>query len=304
MKVSTAVNQFMVYGRVERQYALETQAKHRDCFQSWILPFFSENEIEEVGRYDILRMREAMLSRQLSAARQTSVLAAWKVLLGFARSVLKLPCADPAEIKLPRKELPHPQVLNSSGQAQVFATLNLAIFTDMRMRAFCELILGTGVRLGEALRMEREPFDHGATEMDIIGKGAKRRTIFFSERALSWIRQYLSKRADDHPALFITTGSSPRRWARPDVSKHFQRLAARAGLERKFTPHILRHTYCTTLLNNGVDISFIKELAGHQDIQTTARYYLGIDKPVLRRIVKEKLRYGADAEFDTNPNPS
>jgi site-specific recombinase XerD len=304
MKVSTAVNQFMVYGRIERQYALETQAKHRDCFQSWILPFFSENEIEEVGRYDILRMREAMLSRQLSSARQTSVLAAWKVLLGFARSVLKLPCADPAEIKLPRKELPHPQVLSSREQAQVFATLNLFIFTDMRMRAFCELILGTGVRLGEALRMEREPFDHGATEMDIIGKGAKRRTVFFSERALLWIKQYLAKRADDHPALFITTGSSPRRWARPDISKHFQRLAARAGLERKFTPHILRHTYCTTLLNNGVDISFIKELAGHQDIQTTARYYLGIDKPALRRIVKEKLRYGVDEEFDTNSNPS
>jgi len=52
------------------------------------------------------------------------------------------------------------------------------------------------------------------------------------------------------------------------------------------------------LLNNGVDISFIKELAGHEDIQTTARYYLGVDKPALRRIVKERVRYGAEPTFD------
>ena len=68
MKVSTATNHFMVYGRVERQYALETQIKHRDCFQAWILPFFGEREIEELGRFDILHMRETMVDRNLSAA--------------------------------------------------------------------------------------------------------------------------------------------------------------------------------------------------------------------------------------------
>jgi site-specific recombinase XerD len=302
MKVSLAVTQFMVYGRIERQYALETQAKHRDCFQSWILPFFSESEIEEIGRYDILRMREAMVSRELSPARQSSVLATWKALIGFARSVLKLPCADPSEIKLPRKEIPHPVVLTPEELAQVFESLNLAKFSDLRMRAFCEVILGTGVRLGEALRMERLPFDHGATEIDIIGKGSKRRTIFFSDRCIAWVKQFLSIRSDSHPALFITTGGAPRRWSRTDISKRFERLRMLSGVKKKFTPHILRHTYCTTLLNNGTDISFIKELAGHQDIQTTARYYLGVDKPALRRIVKEKLRYDTSAQFDGTAN--
>jgi site-specific recombinase XerD len=292
----------MIYGRIERQYALETQGKHRDCFQSWILPFFGESEIEEVGRYDILRMREAMVSRQLSSSRQTSVLVTWKVLLGFARSVLRLHCTDPGEIKLPRREIPHPEYLTPDDLSQVFEALNLAKFSDLRLRTFCELVLGTGVRLGEALRMERKPFDCGTTEMDIIGKGSKRRTIFFSDRSLAWIKQYLSKRTDSHPALFITTGSPPRRWGRPDISKHFQRLRARAGLHKKFTPHILRHTFCTTLLNNGTDISFIKELAGHQDIQTTARYYLGIDKPALRRVIKDRLYYDASPRFDANPN--
>jgi len=298
MKVSTVINHFMVYGRVERQYAYQTQLKHRDCFQAWILPFFSEREIEEVGRYEILRMREAMVTRNLSSARQSSVLATWKALLGFARSMLKLECPDPAEIKLPRKEVPNPIVVPLEKLKEILECLNPKKWSDLRLRTLCEVIMGTGVRLGEALRMDREPFDHGVTEIDILGKGAKRRTIYFSDRAIFWIKEFLRFRADDHPALFVTTGSSPRRWAEYDISKNFARLGRISGYSEKLTPHILRHTYCTTLRNNGADISFIQELAGHSDIQTTARYYLGRDKPALRRVVKEMLRYDVTDSLD------
>ncbi len=301
MKVSTLIDHFLVYGRVERQYALETQLKHRDCFQAWILPFFGERDIEDVGRYDVLRLREAMVERNLSAARQSSILAAWKSLLGFARSTMKLACTDPGEIKLPRKELPHPEVVPSSELARILECLNPKKWSDLRLRTLCEVILGTGVRIGEALRMDREPFDHGQNELDIIGKGAKRRTVFFTDRALFWIREFLHSRADKHPALFITTGSPARRWARYDISKSFDRLRVISGYAGKLTPHILRHTYCTNLLNNGVDISYIKELAGHSDIQTTARYYIGIDKPALRRIVRKHAHY--NLPIDNKPDP-
>jgi integrase/recombinase XerD len=151
--------------------------------------------------------------------------------------------------------------------------------------------------------MDREPFDRGETEIDILGKGAKRRTVFFTDRAIFWIKEFLNCRADDHPALFITTGCPARRWARYDISKNFARLCRISGYAKKFTPHILRHTYCTTLRNNGADISHIKELAGHSDIQTTARYYLGYDKPALRRVVREKARYDVPAPLDTQSDP-
>ena len=293
----------MVYGRVERQYAVETQMKHRDCFQCWILPFFGEREIEEVGRFDILRMREEMVARNLSAARQSSVLASWKALLGFARSMLKLKCADPGEIKLPRKEVPNPQVVGLDDLQHILECLNPKKWADLRLRTLCEVILGTGMRIGEVLRLDREPFDRGETEIDILGKGAQRRTVYFTERAIFWMKEFLNCRADDHPALFITTGCPARRWARYDISKNFARLCRISGYKKKFTPHILRHTYCTTLRNNGVDISLIKELAGHKDIQTTSRYYLGSDKSVLRRAVREHAHYGVPASLDRQSNP-
>jgi site-specific recombinase XerD len=298
MKVSIATNHFMVYGRVERQYAIETQMKHRDCFQSWILPFFGEREIEEVGRFDILHMRESMVAQELSSARQSSVLATWKVLLGFARSVLKLNCADPGEIRLPCKEVPNPVVVPLDELQHILECLNPKKWTDLRLRTLCEVLMGTGLRISEALSLDRIPFDRGITEVDIVGKGAKRRTAFFSDRAIFWIKEFLNSRADNHPALFITTGSPARRWARYDASKHFARLRRISGYSKKLTPHILRHTYCTTLRNNGVDISLIKELAGHSDIETTARYYLGVDKPVLRRAIKDHLHYDSPPVVD------
>jgi integrase/recombinase XerD len=304
MKVTTISDSFLLYGRVERQYAFETQLKHRDCLSSWILPFLGGKEIEDVTRFDILRMREVMVSRQLSVARQTSVLATLKVLLGFSRTVVKLECLDPSEVRLPRRSLPNPVAHTSEEVEQILECLNPKRFVDVRLRALCELILGTGVRIGEALRLDRAPIDQRMSEIDIIGKGAKRRTIFFTDRCQYWLREYLNARADSHPALFITTGSPPRRWAREDMSKHFARLRVRSGIQKKLTPHILRHTYCTMLLNNGVDISFIKELAGHEDIQTTARYYLGVDKPALRRIVRERVRYGAEPAFDNKQSQS
>jgi len=302
MQVTQAMNYFLIYGRAERRYAVETQLKHRDCFASWLLPTFGDKEVESLVRFDVVQMRDRMTEKGLSSARQSSVLATLKGFLGFCRTVLKMNCIDPGEIRLPRRELPHPVAHTPAEVEQIVSCLNPAKFTDVRLRALCELILGTGVRIGEALRLDRLPFDQNVTEMDIIGKGGKRRTIFFSDRCRYWTKTYLQARADSHPALFITTSSDPRRWAREDISKFFIALAKRSGTTKRLTPHILRHTYCTTLLNNGVDISFIKELAGHEDIQTTARYYLGVDKPALRRIVRDHLRYDVDPSFDEMPS--
>lgn len=295
---------FLVYGRAERQYAVETQLKHRDCFAAWILPAMGEREVEGLTRFDFLALRDAMGRCELSTARQSSVLATMKAFLGFCRTFLKLECMDPSEIRLPRKELPRPEAVTPSEIAQMLGCLNLYKFADLRLRAICELILGTGVRLGEALRMERRPFDQNVSEMDIIGKGNKQRTVFFTDRCRYWTKTYLQSRCDNHPALFITTGSPPRRWAREDISKHFIRLRERSGITKKLTPHMLRHTYCTNLLINGVDITFIKELAGHQDIQTTARYYLAVDKTNLRRVVKDNVRYDVRPPLDGSPASS
>jgi integrase/recombinase XerD len=171
------------------------------------------------------------------------------------------------------------------------------------MRTLIEVLLTTGLRISEGLSLDRGPFEAGETEVDIIGKGGKRRTVFFPEATVGWIERFLRFRADDFPAVFVTTGV-PRRWDRNDLSKYFKDLKWRAGIDKKLTPHILRHTYCTNLRDNGTDITLIKELAGHQDIETTAKYYLGISKQSLRDAVRKNLRYNSGGDDATIGTPA
>jgi site-specific recombinase XerD len=182
------------------------------------------------------------------------------------------------------------QYLSHSEVEQVLAVLPSRNFTGARLRALVILLLNTGLRISEALALNRKPFDQQYREVDIVGKGGKRRTVFLNEDCFRAVSQYLRFRDDEESALFVTTGFA-RRLARDDISKYFQAVRIKAGIDKPFTPHILRHTYCTHLLHNGADIRFIKELAGHQDIQTTAKYYLGVDRRALRAVVDRCVHY-------------
>jgi integrase/recombinase XerD len=232
-----------------------------------------------------------MVDAKLSINRQYSILMALKVFFKFCRNVLKIECLDPStEIRLPTRPKPHVHYLTNQEVHRVLDAIKTNTFTGLRMRVLVEVLLATGMRISEALSLNRTPFEMGQTEVEIQGKGGKLRTVFFTPSVLRWIKEFLYYRSDDYPALFITTGI-PRRWDRSDISKYFKDLRIRARIEKPLTPHILRHTYCTNLLHNGADITFIKELAGHQDIQTTAKYYLGVDKRALRSVVDKFVNY-------------
>ena len=291
MPYDSTYNLFLNYCVAERGYAPETLTKLRDCFKNWITPAFSSYEVTSISLLDVLTLRTRMADAGLSVARQYAVLMWVKTLLRFCRTHLHLATLDPAEVKLPRRPEPVVDYLTLSEVASMRRAIPLNTFAGKRLRALVELLLGTGLRIGEALALDRKVFDEHQREISIVGKGRKKRTIFFTAQLYTWVALYLRGRVDTHPALFITTGDEPRRLARADVSKTFIRMRTTAGIDKKLTPHLLRHTYCTTLLNNGVDIRFIKDLAGHQDIQTTARYYLGVDHAKLRQLVDERLNY-------------
>jgi integrase/recombinase XerD len=291
MKVSEASGPFFTWAEIERQHAPQTIAKLRDCFASWILPRLGPLEVEQIRREHILEIRQAMVNRKLSVARQYSVISAIKHFLRFCQTVLRISTLDLADVVLPRRPKPNPDALTNEELERIRQAININMRTGLRLRALIELLAETGMRIGEALALNRTPFEQGDAEIEILGKGNKLRTIFIHQRAGFWVRQYLARRVDHEPALFVTTGDPPQRWARVDVSPFFVRLRKAAKINKKLTPHLLRHTFCTNLRDNGADISLIKDLAGHADIQTTARYYLKTDKSALRNAVKKYLNY-------------
>ncbi len=292
MKLEDAYKLFVTYGRAERLYAPETIEKLREAFISWIQPTFRGWEVERITRLDVLSFRAALVDRGLSPARQYNLVMVLRLFLKFCRAVLKLSSLDPSEVTLPRREEPKVEFLTNDEVRRVLDAVPVTTQTGLRLRVLIEVLIATGLRISEALSLDRAPFEKGARELEIVGKGKRERVIFFSDRSLLWIRKYLSLRSDSCPALFITTTEPPRRLSRNDVSRFFVELRERAGIEKKLTPHLLRHTFCTNLLHNGVDITFIRDLAGHRDIKTTAKYYLGVDRDSLRKVVRSYLDYG------------
>lgn len=292
--ISDLSKPYITYCQVERFHAPETLVKTRDCLRSWILPCLGHIEPEQLTVANVSGMREAMFKKGASSARQYSILCVLKGMLRFAREVLKLAALNPNEIQLPNRGTPHVTVLTKEELRQILASIDTASFSGARLRALIEVLLATGMRISEALSLDRRPFAAEVEHLEIVGKGKRRREVFFTPRCQYWVENFLNKRHDDHPALFVTTGYPARRLARDDISRFFVNLREKAGIVKKFTPHILRHTYCTNLLNNGADIMFIKELAGHQNIQTTARYYLSVSKQQLQSVVARHLDYGLE----------
>jgi len=296
MKIKDAHNLYLSYARAERNYSRESLVKARDCFRAWILPVLGEIEVEGLTRMKIVGLRTAMLERRIGPHRQYSVIAALKGFCKFCRHILRLTCIDPdKEIPLPARPKPFVQFLSNDEVERLRNATEIHKFAGLRMRTLLEVLLTTGLRISEALSLNRTPFEMGETEVSIIGKGGKRRTIYFPQATVDWIKRFLRFRSDDFPAVFVTTGI-PRRWDRNDLSKYFKVLKWKSGIEKPMTPHILRHTYCTNLRDNGTDITLIKELAGHQDIQTTAKYYLGVSREALRDAVRKNLRYDVSEE--------
>ena len=130
-----------------------------------------------------------------------------------------------------------------------------------RDRAVFELLYSSGLRISELLALPREPFIQAVAgktlELSIVGKGKKRRTVYCSPRALVAVKQWL-KEAPVHERLF------------PYTARAMQYMMKR--YDGKLHPHVLRHSYATSLLNKGVDIRVVQRFCGHSRISSTEIY--------------------------------
>lgn len=145
---------------------------------------------------------------------------------------------------------------------------------DTTTRLALLLLCATGMRVGELTRLTLEDVDPASGTIRILGKGSRERTAFVTEPALleSLRRQVTARRrrTDGNGALLLNRKGTPLTAQALRLRLH--RLSERAGLRRRVTPHMLRHTAATLLLEAGVDIRFVQRLLGHRSITTTELY--------------------------------
>lgn len=152
-----------------------------------------------------------------------------------------------------------------------------------RDRALLELLFSTGLRVSEICSLSIDDVDLTRDEFSIRGKGEKIRVVFLSDAARNAIKDYLDSRKDMDDAMFIQYGKNAKnskelRLTTRAVQRLVKHYAVKAGITRKVTPHVIRHSFATDLLSNGADIRSVQTLLGHANIATTQIYTHVTDK--------------------------
>lgn len=149
---------------------------------------------------------------------------------------------------------------------------------DLRDKAILELLFATGLRVSELAGLKMEQVNLKREEFTVRGKGDKPRVAFLSDDAKTALQNYLIKRRDPSPFMFIShdRAKKQRKDAGPLTPRSIQRIvegyATSAGITKKITPHTLRHTFATDLLMSGADIRSVQSMLGHESITTTQVY--------------------------------
>jgi site-specific recombinase XerD len=186
----------------------------------------------------------------------------------------------PDKIDLPKVEERQVKFLTGEQVDRLLNAPSLDSIQGKRDKAILEVLFSTGLRVSELTKLDREKVNLDTREFGIIGKGGKARVVFLSSRAADWLIKYLNERADHFKPLFIhhkgksdpTTPDEKMRLTPRSVQRLLKKYSHKMKMPMEVTPHVMRHSFATDLLNAGADIRSVQEMLGHKNISTTQIY--------------------------------
>jgi integrase/recombinase XerD len=278
--INNTAEEFLIWLQVERRFAQSSVISYRSRLKCFIRDV-GDIPIEEFGMEHIFKLKQILHQRNNSEVFIGVCLACIKGLLKYCKSNLSTPLRfSPDDITIPKRPRREVVFLTSEEIKRFRESIDIKPLYGLRFRTLVEVLLGTGMRISEALSLSKDSIDFATHEARIIGKGNKQRVIFFTDDAIFWINQYLSRRSDKHEAIFVTSYSvkykTVRRLKNQDLTRYFKRQRIIAGINKKVTPHCLRHCFASHLVFNNCPFSEIKTLMGHERLDTTIRYYVGL----------------------------
>ncbi|TAL50874.1 hypothetical protein EPN81_01515 [Patescibacteria group bacterium] len=284
-KIDKRITDFLEYLEVERGRS-ERTIKNYDFYLRRFADFAKHPAPEKITDELVHRFRlwlnrevEGRVAQTLKKSTQNYHLIALRSFLKYlARKDVR--SLAPEKIELARQEMRQVEFLEAEeldrllGQPMKLGGGLVAL----RDKAILELLFSTGMRVSELSKLKIENINLGRDEFTVRGKGGKLRVVYLSSTARDTLKEYLGKRRDPSPFLFVghdrakggrgqTGGLTPR-----SIQRLVERYATAAGITKHITPHTLRHTFATDLLLGGADIRSVQSLLGHASITTTQIY--------------------------------
>lgn len=292
---------FLEYLEIEKGRSLKTIENYERYIERFLrfgkiqLPIEITDEVVRKYRLYLNRSRVSKFARgeeTLHKKTQNYYLIALRVFLKYLmkQGITSLP---PERIELAKVGERALDLISSDELERLLKAPDSTTTKDLRDKALLELLFSTGLRVSEITMLERD-IDFSKDEISVRGKGDKVRVVFLSEDAKKSIEAYVAARKDMETALFIQMShflgeernTTSRRISARSIERIVKHYAVKAGISRKVTPHIIRHSFATDLLHNGADLRSVQALLGHAHIGTT-QIYTHVTDPHLRKVHKE-----------------
>ncbi len=285
MNLKELKQQFLEYLEIEKGRSFKT-IENYDRYLSLFLKFSKVNKPSEIDD-SLIRSYRLWLNRRHSGKKiegnpETLKKKTQNYYLIALRSFLKylarcgIESLPPDRIELAKVSERSLDLISNTELTRLLSSPEGDDLKTLRDKAILELLFSTGLRVSELCSLSRD-INPDAEELSVRGKGDKVRVVFVSERARESLKKYLNKRIDVDDALFIQLSrnkhSTDSKALTPrSVERIIQKYARKAGITKKVTPHVVRHSFATDLLRNGADLRSVQALLGHAHIGTTQIY--------------------------------
>jgi integrase/recombinase XerD len=271
------VEAYLTHLTVERRLAVNSVESYaRDLIL--LARFAAGRPVERLARTDL----EALVRRQMAEGRSPrSVARAVACYRGFYRFLVldgRLKINPAEDLRPPRAWKSLPRFLSVEDVDRLVAQPDVTTPRGLRDRALIELLYATGMRVSELIRLRPADVNLAASYLTCTGKGNKQRIVPIGEEAAAWVHRYLREaraallRRRKSTRLFVNARGGGHGLTRVGFWKILRAYARQAGLKTPISPHMLRHSFATHLLERGADLRAIQMMLGHADLSTTQIY--------------------------------
>ncbi len=274
--------EFLEYLEIEKGRSLKT-VENYDRYLTRLFAFLQAKKVADLTDESVRSFRLWLNRKELKKNTQNYYLIALRTFLKYLQK-RGVPALGPERIELAKTPARELELISIDELNRLLAAPDGSTELGRRDQAMFELFFSTGLRVSELCNLDRDSLDLKRDEFTVRGKGEKVRVVFLSPAAKSAIKQYLEKRGDTSEAMFVNVRSKlrpnqePERLTPRSVERIIKRYAIKAGITKKVTPHTLRHSFATDLLQNGADIRSVQMMLGHANIATTQIYTHVTDK--------------------------
>lgn len=284
MDISKLKTEFLEYVEIEKGRSLKT-VENYDRYLKRFINFTKIKNPKDITD-DSVRKFRLWLNRQPSLENKVNGETLKKktqnyyliALRGFLKYLNKrnIPSLPPERIELAKTAERSLDLISTKELDRLLEAPDTRELKGLRDKAILELFFSTGLRVSELCSLSRD-LDLSRDEFHVRGKGEKVRVVFLSPPAKDAIKKYLEKRKDMDDALFVNLGkrssqSQSIRLSPRSIERIVSYYAIKAGISKKVTPHVIRHSFATDLLQNGADLRSVQQMLGHSSISTTQIY--------------------------------